>query len=416
MGKTINNTKGIAVFCLVLVVCLTFTVLPGWIPILRKRWFLLALAFFSTAIMSTGYFKLRYMVVWYFYILVVLLNTFLGDAYFVNWIGTSYELFKWLIPPAILFFAIYNNNLKYSKAIFFCIAFIVLFEGISSLLLDLTTPGLIRNICVRFVLERDSNVFYPFYRIGMASYSFAHAVTILIPPLVYIVKDDNNKRLFRYFSVATLAFCIILCYLSGSTTALLLGVTALLLSLFSKEGSVSHNMRVLLIVLLILLPFIISDTLLFSFLNFLDRLLGGTHFHSKVQDFMDMAYYGETSGDIRARENLYMYSINLWFHHPLFGSDLMPGRHSAIFDRLASLGISGFIPLILYIYYQVKYTSVSISKNARIYYYEGFLIGFLLLLLKDSDDWETFLMLFLVMPLFLWLNDRQVFRKKPLTQ
>lgn len=412
MRDSHNNKEGLAILGLLIIICLTFTVLPGWIPLLRKRWVLLALAFVITIIISSRYYSLKYMSAWYFYIFAVLLNSLFADAYFVNIIGTSFELFKWIIPPAFFYYATQVGDLKYSKAVLLSIAFIVVFEGISTLSLDLINPGIIRNVAVQFVLEDNHSVFYPYYRIGMASYSFAHAVSIMIPPLVYVVKDDTNKKVFRFASFFLVAMCLVLNYLSGSTTALILGITALLLSLFSKKGGVASNARVIIIVLILIVPFIFSDALTFELLNALDNLLGGTHFHSKVLDFMDMASYGEASGDIKARENLYVQSLDLWLRNPLFGSNEMPGRHSAFLDRLASLGLFGVIPLIMFIYEQIKYTSKTFSSNAKVFYYEGLLIGLLLLLLKDTDDWETFLMLFLILPLIIWANDCSVFKKK----
>ena len=405
-----NKKIGFAFLYLVFVVCLTFTVLPGWIPLLRNSWILLALVFVVSVVLSKGYYKQNYILAWYFYIGVVFINSIAGDVYFANWIAAANELFIWIVPPAILYYAI-NNHQKFSMVLLLCIAFILLFEGFSTLSMDLVYPGVVRRVVIQFVIERDYSVFYPYYRLGMASYSFTHAIAILIPPLLYVLKDKTNKNIIRVFTALLLIMCLFLVYLSGSTTALILGVMALILSLLSREGDMSRNRSIVFIVTIIALPFALSDTILTDFLNFLDNIFAGTHFSSKVTDFIDLAETGNASGDIAARESLYLKSIEQWTQNPLLGSNDRPGHHSAIFDRLSSLGLVGSIPLLCFLFSQIKYTINKISNKARIYYYEGLYVGLALLFLKDSDDWETFLMLFLVMPLIIYVNDSNIFKK-----
>lgn len=375
---------------IVFVVCLTFTVLPGWIPLLRNHWVILALAFVLSIVEANGYYKLNYMSAWYIYIFVVLINAFSGDAYFINWISTASELYKWIVPPAILFYAIRYRNLRFSKALLYCLFFIIFVEGFATFYMNLTEPNLLRNVVQSFIIDTDPSIYYPYYQKGMASYSFAHSVAILIPPFTYIAKDAAKKKIIRIISVILLSLCLILVYLSGSTTALLLGAVAFILSMFSSRDRLSKNKKIIFFILLTILPFILSDTLVFGVLNTLDEVLTGTYFHSKVSDFADFASTGKTSGDIQSREILYAKSIMQWLQSPLYGTNDVPGYHSALFDRLATLGLLGFIPLILFIYHQMKYTANKLNFGARIFYYEGFLVGILLLLLKDSDDWETF--------------------------
>ena len=397
---------------IVLVACLTFTVLPGWIPQLRITWLILSITFLFSLVQSFGYYKLRYLIAWYIYFLVVLFNSLLGDAYYVSLLGAAIELYKWIIPPAILFYSMSKGDYRFSKAFLYSIFFIILFEGVSSFFLDLSNPGIIRNAVMEFIANTDRSVYYPYYRMGMASYSFSQSIAILIPPLAFVIKDETKQSSIRIVYTILLVVCLVLVYLSGSTTALILGTAAVLFSLFSSKGSASKNRRVIIIVSLIVLPFVFSETLLFGLLNTLDGLLDETYFSSKIEDFLDLASIGEASGDIRARKVLYLQSIEQWIQHPLLGTNELPGYHSAFLDRLAALGLLGFVPLIVFIYYQVKYTVRRISNGARIFYYEGFFIGILLLFLKDSDDWETFLMLFLVLPLIIWINDGNAFGKR----
>ena len=176
-----------------------------------------------------------------------------------------------------------------------------------------------------------------------------------------------KKPRARYFFMIVLVSCLILCYLGGSTTALLTGVLGLLISMFTKVGS-GRKQTLRFSLLTVLVFFLISnDAIMLSFLNWADGRVGDmSAFHSKIMDFEESIVYGDSSGTaVQGRGELYNMSFRAIFSNPIFGTNAdIIGGHSTLLDHWACLGLLGFIPYVCFIYWQIKMTASHLPETS----------------------------------------------------
>ena len=68
----------------------------------------------------------------------------------------------------------------------------------------------------------------------------------------------------------------------------------------------------------------------------------------KIEELRLSFMEDQTIGDMEGRFDRYGQSARLFFDNIFLGSNQMPGRHSSLLDKLGTLGLIGFIPLMLF--------------------------------------------------------------------
>jgi hypothetical protein len=214
------------------------------------------------------------------------------------------------------------------------------------------------------------------------------------------IKSFRNDKRKRILCLLSLVSCLVLVYYSGATTALILGILALIIALFTLNESGKRPLVFLIIIGVILIPIISNKALMLSFLDWTDSLVGYEgYFHGKIQDFQQLLLYNESTGDIEAREDLYTMTINAIIANPLIGSNELIGGHSTILEHWGDLGLVGLVPYFLFIISQIKLSSKYFQEDSKVFFYEGVFFAFMMLLIKHMDTWESWLFLFLLLPL-----------------
>ena len=90
-----------------IIVCLIFTVIPGWVPYVRKEWMLLVLGTLTTIILSANFLLSKSALCLYLYFIILYLNKMSGDVVYSSLPNIIFEVLQYLVPSAI---CLYMSN------------------------------------------------------------------------------------------------------------------------------------------------------------------------------------------------------------------------------------------------------------------------------------------------------------------
>lgn len=401
-----------------MIVLLTFTPAVAYFPFVSRVWLILSIGLLASFIATPNFYQTKRFYIFALYALLIFVNVSSGDEYFNNnsFVG---ELGYLLLPILMFQYCITGRKGDtFQNWVLLIMLIILTIETISTLVLDIESPGVVRNSFREASFSRNASIgesrktyLIQYYRMGMTNYWFPHAVPILIPSTIYGIKiSKNNTKINVILWWLVLIEILLLCWLSGSTTALMLAVVFTIIGFLTKEASPKRNVAMFIIVSLVVLPFMLVDNLTLWLLDILgDLVSNNVYFSSKVDIFRESILYGDTTGDLAVREDKYSISINQFLSNIILGTNGTVGNHSTFLDRLAVLGLVGFIPYVLLFFMQFKYSIKTIPNDCRIFYFESFFAGIIMLLLKDVDNWETFLILFTILPIQLRVIRQKAF-------
>ena len=396
-----------ALVYLFVIVILTFSLVTAYFPFFRREWILWLSALVVSIAVSPSVYRTHRFYILMLYALVLVVNVAMGDVYFKENVVIREICYLW-IPAVIYQYCITGEKgNRFSFLVVATIIIIILIESISTFFLDLANPSILRSSfseALETSYDRESYM-TQYYKLGMSNYSLPHALPILIPASIYGIKANGGgiRIIWFLFLLASL----LLCWLSGSSTALMMATFITIVALLTKIGNVEHNVKVLVLLFVLILPLFYIDSISLWFLDIIERLVSdNSYFMSKVTAFRETIIYGDAMGDVASRQELYLKSFDLFKSNALLGTNEAVGNHSTLIDRLSVLGLLGFAIYIVFLYRQFQFTKRSIGRHSRIFYIEGVIVGILLLLLKDMDNWETFLALFTVLPLQIRLVEK----------
>lgn len=400
MRKNSSN-KIVSTIFIVLIVCLTLTLLQGYFPLMRRQWIFLMAICITGVIYSFSYCITRQFSFLFLYFIIVTINAFSGDLFW-GVTGRSVFEFTLLLAPAIMtYYAFENKDEKFMKTTLIVFFSIVVFESLASFISNLSAPEIVRSLNFMKMDSSSSEMAYYYYRLGVANYDIGHALPALTPMMVMAIKHESWTRKKRVGYFILFLFTLLLIYVTYSTISLILTIGGIILAFFSRKGSLRSNIAIILLVIILFLPFLLSDTLSLRFLGFVDSFVDSQgSLHGKIVDIQESIMFGEASGDIQMRGELYSQSFDLFLTNFFIGTNAKVGGHSSIIDRLATLGIVGFIPYVVFLWNQLKYGKKLLNNDYSVVYFEAIVIGLLMLFLKDSDSWEMFFILFTVIPFF----------------
>ena len=399
--NTTSNT--LSLLFVILIVCLTLTLLQGYFFVFRRQWIFMGAITVVGLINSTSYLRQKQTIWLLIYFLIVSFNALSGDDFWSARGQSVAELFLLTAPSIMTFYALKNDDRKFMKTVLTVFFVIVVLETIASFIANLKFPDIIRILTSMRNNSSSESAWY-YYRMGIANYDIGHALPALLPLLIWEVRYNATSKSTRRICLVLLVFTLVLIYISAITTALLLSVFAVLLALFTQKGTLKRNLFPIMVLSLIFIPFILSDSLILDLLSFVNGYIPSEYsLHDKIIDIQETILYGETSGDLSLREEKYTSTISLFQENMLLGTNSKVGGHSSFLDRLSSLGIVGFIPYVVFLYLQIKKLSDRIHPEYRIVYFEGILMCLLMLLMKDADSWEMFFTMFTLVPFMTYL-------------
>lgn len=395
------------VFYILLIVSMTFPIVVQ-IPILGRPWIFASLGVIIGlySLYKKHFVKCQAFIWLVIYEIIVVVNFLWGDAYFNSPFKVLFE-FIYLFLPVTLFR--YFSD-KISSFIILLICFFLFFIEctIVSAIAETVFPGIIRLLSNEESINEYQSIVTSFQNLGMSNYLLPHAVPVLIPAIVYNIKKSVWK--YRIWFIIALISALVLVYVSNATTAILLSIIMLFSSVLIRSRKGGNSMLLLLIVLL---PILLSPTLQLKIVNGIsyvteeNDLLG-----SKLQEIEESIEYGDGQGDVAKRNDLYEQSINAFLGSALVGTNEKSyGGHSAILDRLATLGIFGVIPFYIYLMLVFRDTKKMMPDSAKQYYYLGIIAVIVLLFMKNMSYWPTWCATFFLLPNMLLLNKHNKIEK-----
>lgn len=382
----------------VVILCYTFTLLWGWIPLTHSI-ITIAVGMAAGLVVSYKYLSQKPVLYLLLYEVVLVLNMLSGDYRYHTWREVFNVTVEILIPVLMTFGIFASNDTKLLNVTVKAILWMLIINAIGSFVVDMTIPGSIRAINGTIRESGDNSIAMVYYRFGLANYVMPHALPCILPVLVMGIKTAGN-RLHRVFMAVSLVACLLLIYLSGATTPVLTGAIALIFAFFTNSKTGTRRLVTLGIIATILVAIASSKEIMLPLLKGLDNMMNNEgYFHSKIMDFEDLIVYGDNTGDIEQRSDLYMTSWNAVVENPIIGVNTQVGGHSNLLDCWGYLGLVGLIPFLGFIFTQVKLSAKQLHKGSLLFYYEGVFMAILMLAIKSMSGWESWLFLFTVLPL-----------------
>lgn len=392
-----ESLKGSFIFPL-LIIILTWPLLGCYVTLFARSWIWLFVGCLSIFFICPS-FNSQKGIFWIFtYLFIILLNYYTGDEYFNSLPVACSEFAILFFSSALGYFCLLPKYRNSSKIIMWFFSVIIIIISLATILLDLTSPGIVRQATSAFYEMKDTTILDWGYRLGMTNYFLPHALPVIIPALVHGIKNNSLNIKSRIFLSIFLLAVLMLVYVSGVATAIIISFFILIISFFSSANKIKKNITVFVIVGIILLSFLLNQDWLVSMFDYLINLTEEGYLHDRLVDILESMIYKDASGDLEARFDLYSVSSTEFAESILFGSNNNLGGHSAIIDRLATLGLVGIIPYVLFICFQIKTTYKRIPKGSKLFYIEGILAGIVMLLTKNMSNWEMWALIFVLLP------------------
>lgn len=338
----------------------------------------------------------------FLYAIVLALNYMTGDVYFDSWGDVVQEIGILFFTSTLYYYVFIYKHIKFARVLVFITLSIIIYYSITSYLLEQLNPGIIRNSVYMTNLGEFKEL-RVFYIRGLPTYQLPHALPILIPPLIMVIRDKSNNNWVRLYFIVSLIAVFVIAFVSYAATAAFLAIVMLILTLMVRPGSTQENLIRLIVVAVIVLPFLIVPDLLLRSLMRLFSMFGDAPYLDKLMDIQTLTSSGSSTGSVAAREVRYETTFHQIIENPLFGTNRRTGEHSAIFDRWACLGLVGWVPYLAYLICQFRMIYKGIDKNSRIYFTLGLMASLFMLLTKNMSDWETWYFTFSILPIMVWL-------------
>ena len=289
-----------------------------------------------------------------------------------------------------------SQRFRRTTVILFCI--ITSIYAIQTYLFSRSFPGIMRWSAMAYNKEAAM----PFFALGLAQYSFPHGLACIIPAFVLGLKIKNQSKMFRFFSLFMLVLSLLLIYITQATGALLAALFALVCAWVSNIGKLSDNLRKLLIVSFFMVPIAISEDIQLGIIHFAEDVVGQeSHYMPKLEELeKSITVDTESEGDIHYRGNLLAMTIESIVDSPIVGvSKKTFGNHNALPDRWAQYGLIGFLPIVLYIIWMVKFTMRRIPTDYQTFYLIGVVTNLLMMCSKSMFAWNQWFSFLVVLPL-----------------
>lgn len=380
----------------------TFTLFMGWVTIgvlIPQVLFLLyAVATHPNVFIS------RTLVLYYLFFAYQLVSDIhSGSGYDITiWVARFLVVAVPLIISAVLFSPKNIKNCDGVAKYALVVSFITIMLSIRVLIDD----GEAIRLCSMANSTGDTDVYYSYWRQGLANYDTAAMILFMPVVLISGLKSKmRGNRIWMWWIGIGLALTFM--YLGQVTTTFVLCLMVTLMSFLNVKSKIITYAGISLATVILL-------TQLSGLLDSAVALTEGTAMNERFTS-LSSAAQGQSfddSSDAGVRWTLISSTIESFLSHPIFGSpDALTGGHNYFLDMLAKYGIIGCLPFFMMIRTQFRIISSYLSKNSR-HYYLIILIGFIVLgIIKNMSGTEYWNYLFIYYPAILfWIdsNNKQL--------
>ena len=392
-------------YCLI-VFCLSFNAVNAWFGT-GPFYIALVLGVIIPFGIFHSFFSSKVFYLLIIYTIFVLLNYYSGDTLYSKIKFIIQDIACLYISLSLFYYVLMKKRYRFFMYLLFTLTAAVVWTALATQAADMIQPGIVRFVHGELQTGEDSSQFRSLYATGMSEYTLPHAIPILIPIVFLYLKKGTLQVWDRLLGFFVLYCLLALTFFSGASGPMLAVILVTIMSIIVNNNGLRSNYTRLIIVGLISLPFLLSDSLMLGLLDTLSNLLGDeSYFQAKISHFQDTIIYGESQGDIAERGDLYSNSFEAFFNNVLIGAQVGMGGHSVMIDRLASLGIIGFLPFAFLLILPIKCAYEHISDNNRIYYVIGVFGALFMLITKGVSLWYMWFFLFTVLPLGIIIVDK----------
>ena len=332
----------------------------------------------------------------FLYGLIMFLYYLAGNAFF-DTIATVIVPFLVMLSGLLLIeytLAYDNKNYVFTRIIIM----VVIFSNIIMTIISIPQVFLIPNI----IRPSSQDLIYgeeEYYWI--IKYATCHGLTFFFAPLMFLCRKTyhNNKWLCLFWFLVS-ALLLYIVFLSNATTPLLISIVMIVFGLVFKGEKITNKTVWAIILVGIVFLFVSQPKVTVPIINTAQQLMNpASRNYTKMDEIRDAVIYGDSDGDLGARQDLYATSTDLFIESPLTGT-YSPERishHSWIIDRLACFGIILFIPIFLIFYFHIKSTYKRFT-HTKLIYSISFLGFIIMLILKNEFGAGTWLYGFAFLP------------------
>ena len=377
----------------------------------HSSWYTLLVGCIVSVFVAVQFLKTKTFAWLLLYGIIVFINHMAGDEYFKDISTTLNEFAVLFFLTSVAYYVFQSGDRKVMNGLLVSLSAVIVIAAIGSLVVNALYPGAVREAGSWQDSEHSMNYLLPtYYKMGMSNYLLPHGLPIIIPPLVMWLKLSSKQRWIRLVPLTMLAFSFILIFLSGSSTALILSAGALVVSMIIKINGKTNYSWIWVITILSLI-FMFFPELFGSFANLLGDSETASTYVYHLKDIEDYATTGSAS-NTGARMELYGQSLGGFLSSPIWGINTKDfGGHSTLLDRLAALGLLGFIPLIALFRSSTKYIKYRLSPKSTEFYMVSCVIAFLMLLIKGIWQIDVLVMFFVMAPLLLMRNEDTLYNR-----
>ena len=410
MGKVLHNRTGLQYLYVLMMISFTFQ-LSSQIPILQRHYIFWVVGYILALSYSQRYLLQPVANYAFIYLLFVWANFFTGDVYFSKFTSCIEETNCLIVTITLLYYLFSRNDKKLFYWIFVIFSIFLVESSLVSYYANLNFPNIMRLQSNAESAEANAFLLDPFKKIGLASYSLPHALPIIIPALVYVTK--KTQKFLKIRAIVVLGASWLLLYASGSFTALTLGTVILVIALIFNAKNTKGVIISSVVLSALLLPLLISEELMLNVVRYFQTITpDNTLFSNKLMDIESSLLYDTAEGSVSSRTDAYTATFEAFFSSPLWGINGKVGGHCALIDRLATLGLLGYIPLLCFLVHQIRFTLNYIKNETKFYYYLGLVSGITMMCLKGTGGWDMWFCLLVMLPGILWWLDNDVINKE----
>lgn len=401
--KKISNSKGyLLAFTLLALTC---TFVQFNIPFLHRDWILL---FFSSLILlfcGVTPNQMRGFSFFFVYVCVLLLNYVTGDNYYSSFAIVICEVAMLYVSVSFYDLAkVCNFKIQRLLLVTFVCGLVV--TAVGTYLAEQLVPGILRMVQTEILNNNEAATLYAFHKMGMTNYALPHALPAILPIYILIIKEKNLSILIKLVNLIALVSSLCIVFYSGATTPVLLSFISLGVAIFTKVDKISKNIVRMLVLSFVILLLVFSKEYLAQFFQYVSEkiyLVGGNY--SLVERFSELSEFiqtGNTGDDLEGRMDHYNSTTSVINTNIFWGvNENSYGGHSAFLDKIATLGLVGIVPLIVFLASQSIAVFCRLLPKYRITYMECMCIAFMIILTKNMFSREFCLITFLIIPLSL---------------
>ncbi|HRR19654.1 MAG TPA: hypothetical protein P5332_11465 [Ignavibacteriales bacterium] len=321
-----------------------------------------------------------------------------------DWNKKSLQFEFYYIIMSLIIYQYYKiNKDKYFLAKI--IKYIVIFVGITAIMTIIASnidPMYARTLSgIGYKTEQESQYFK---RLGGGTYPTANVIMSLIPMIIYFYK---NNHLVTYSRI-TIIFYSILLFIALIRMQIFANILiGIIFTILSMQGRRNIRKSIIYIILLTFILLLIPKTKYAEMLIYLSSFFNNlSEVHFKLTDMAKYLITGEETTAIGGRAMRYPELLTTFIQSPILGDFYEhqkiysgAGGHLYWMNKLATLGVIGFIIFLQLYYLNIKSQLRDISNiEFKLFYLLS--IGSIIVygLIKNIAGRETFFMLFFILP------------------